>query len=83
MAGEWVWFANYGRILYRSGDTPGKRLIGVTFNINDRKQKEDEIAQINRQLVEQNKLLQELNTALELLASNDSLTGLANRRTLM
>lgn len=82
-AGEWVWFANYGRIMDRSGATPGKRLIGVTFNINDRKQKEDEIAQINRQLVEQNKLLQEFNIALELLASNDSLTGLANRRTLM
>jgi diguanylate cyclase (GGDEF)-like protein len=82
-AGEWVWFANYGRIMDRSGATPGKRLIGVTFNINDRKQKEDEIAQINRQLIEQNKLLQEFNTALELLASNDSLTGLANRRTLM
>jgi diguanylate cyclase (GGDEF)-like protein len=78
-----VWFANYGRIMDRSGATPGKRLIGVTFNINDRKQKEDEIAQINRQLIEQNKLLQEFNTALELLASNDSLTGLANRRTLM
>ena len=82
-AGEWIWFANYGRIMDRSSATPGKRLIGVTFNIHDRKQKEDEIAQINQQLLEQNKLLQELNTALELLAANDSLTGLANRRTLM
>jgi diguanylate cyclase (GGDEF)-like protein/PAS domain S-box-containing protein len=81
--GEWIWFANYGRIMDRSSATPGKRLIGVTFNIHDRKQKEDEIAQINQQLLEQNKLLQELNTALELLAANDSLTGLANRRTLM
>lgn len=82
-AGEWIWFANYGRIMDRSSATPGKRLIGVTFNIHDRKQKEDEIAQINQQLMEQNKLLQELNTALELLAATDSLTGLANRRTLM
>ena len=82
-AGEWVWFANYGRIMDRSSATPGKRLIGVTFNIHDRKHKEDEIAQINRQLVEQNRLLQELNTTLELLAANDSLTGLSNRRTLM
>ncbi|KRD15728.1 diguanylate cyclase [Acidovorax sp. Root267] len=82
-AGEWIWFANYGRIMDRNSATPGKRLIGVTFNIHDRKQKEDEIAQINQQLLEQNKLLQELNTALELLAANDSLTGLANRRTLM
>ena len=82
-AGEWIWFANYGRIMDRNTDTPGKRLIGVTFNIHDRKQKEDEIAQINQELLEQNKLLQELNTALELLAANDSLTGLANRRALM
>ncbi|MFY3385944.1 sensor domain-containing diguanylate cyclase [Paracidovorax sp. MALMAid1276] len=82
-AGEWVWFANYGRIMDRSSDTPGKRLIGVTFNINDRKQKEDEIAQANRQLMEQNRLLQALNTALELLAANDALTGLSNRRALM
>lgn len=82
-AGEWIWFANYGRIMDRSSATPGKRLIGVTFNIHDRKQKEHEIAQINQQLLEQNKLLQELNTALELLAANDALTGLANRRTLM
>ena len=82
-AGEWIWFANYGRIMDRNTDTPGKRLIGVTFNIHDRKQQEDEIAQINRQLVEQNQLLQELNATLELLAAHDSLTGLSNRRTLM
>ncbi len=82
-AGEWIWFANYGRIMDRSGATPGKRLIGVTFNIHDRKHKEDEIARINQQLIAQNQLLQELNTALELLAANDALTGLANRRTLM
>lgn len=81
--GEWVWFANYGRIMDGRSDTPGKRLIGVTFNIDDRKRREDEIAQINRQLVEQNRLLQQLNATLELLAANDSLTGLANRRTLM
>ncbi|CAN7264390.1 diguanylate cyclase [Acidovorax sp. LjRoot129] len=81
--GEWVWFANYGRIMDGSSDTPGKRLIGVTFNINDRKQRETEIAQINRQLIEQNRLLQQLNTTLELLAAHDALTGLANRRTLM
>lgn len=82
-AGEWIWFANYGRIMDRSSATPGKRLIGVTFNIHHRKQKEDEIAQINCQLLEKNKLLQELNATLELLAANDSLTGLSNRRTLM
>jgi len=82
-SGEWVWFANYGRIMDGHSDTPGKRLIGVTFNIHDRKCRETEIAQINQQLTEQNRLLQQLNTALERLAANDSLTGLSNRRTLM
>ncbi|MBV7539816.1 sensor domain-containing diguanylate cyclase [Acidovorax sp. sic0104] len=81
--GDWVWYANYGRIMDGNSDTPGKRLIGVTFNIDDRKRRENEIAQINRQLTEQNRLLQQLNATLEQLASNDSLTGLANRRTLM
>ncbi len=63
--------------------SPGQRFIGVTFNINDRKCKEDEIATINRQLAEQNTLLESLNATLELLAASDSLTGLANRRHLM
>jgi diguanylate cyclase (GGDEF)-like protein len=81
--GDWVWYANYGRIMDAQSDTPGRRLIGVTFNIDDRKRREDEIAQINQQLTEQNRLLQQLNATLELLAAKDSLTGLCNRRTLM
>ena len=82
-SGEWIWFANYGRIMDGHSETPGKRLIGVTFNIHDRKCRETEIAQINQQLTEQNRLLQQLNATLERLAANDSLTGLSNRRTLM
>jgi PAS domain S-box-containing protein len=35
-SGEWVWYANYGRIMDGKSSTPGKRLIGVTFNIDDR-----------------------------------------------
>lgn len=82
-SGEWVWYANYGRVMDGQSSTPGKRFIGVTFNIDDRKRKEDEIEQINQQLTEQNILLQQLNAALALLAANDALTGLSNRRTLM
>lgn len=82
-SGEWVWYANYGRIMDGKSSTPGKRLIGVTFNIDDRKRREDEIEQINRRLTDQNTLLQQLNSALALLAANDGLTGLSNRRTLM
>lgn len=81
--GSWIWYANYGRIMDAASNTPGQRFIGVTFNIDNRKRREDEIDQINRQLAEQNALLQSLNSALELLAARDSLTGLANRRTLM
>lgn len=81
--GTWVWYANYGKVMDRGSDSPGKRFVGVTFNIDDRKRKEDEITQINRQLAEQNILLQSINATLELLAASDSLTGLANRRTLM
>jgi diguanylate cyclase (GGDEF)-like protein len=81
--GDWVWYANYGRIMDAQSDTPGRRLIGVTFNIDDRKRREDEIAQINQQLTEQNRLLQQLQRGVELLAAKDSLTGLCNRRTLM
>ena len=81
--GAWVWFANYGRIMDAHAATPGRRLIGVTFNIDDRKRREQEIADINQQLREQNALQQQLNETLEGLASKDSLTGLCNRRTLM
>ncbi|MFT4243689.1 MAG: diguanylate cyclase [Acidovorax sp.] len=90
-SGAWIWFANYGRIMDGHGQSGGpaqggargRRFIGVTFNIDDRKRREDEIAQVNRQLTEQNRLLQQLNAALERLAAHDALTGLANRRTLM
>lgn len=81
--GAWVWFANYGRIMDTHAAIPGRRLIGVTFNIDDRKRREREIADINQQLREQNALLQQLNETLEGLASKDPLTGLCNRRTLM
>ena len=81
--GTWVWYANYGKVMDAGSDTPGQRFVGVTFNIDDRKRKEDELAQINQQLAEQNALLQSYNTALELLAACDPLTGLSNRRRLM
>lgn len=81
--GEWIWYANYGKIMDRSNHHRGQRFIGVTFNINDRKCKEDELARINRKLAEQNALLEQMNVMLQSLATSDSLTGLANRRKLM
>lgn len=81
--GRWVWFANYGKVMDAHADAPGQRFIGVTFNIDDRKRREQEIESINRQLAEKNALLERYNQQLTLLATTDSLTGLLNRRRLM
>ena len=81
-SGEWVWHANYGRIM-DEGDRRGSRFIGVTFNIDDRKRREDELEAINRKLAEQNVLLEKLNGTLESLATIDPLTELPNRRYFM
>ncbi len=54
-SGAWVWYANYGKVMDRDGDNSGRRFIGVTFNIDDRKRNEEELAvrgQIWRTLVE-------------------------------
>ena len=81
--GEWRWYANYGRIV--EPEPPGRRerLIGVTFNIHDRKQQEEALQIANRKLAEQNAQLEEMNRLLVTLASTDELTGMANRHTFM
>ncbi len=76
---EWVWYANYGKIMQNDK----RRFVGVTFNIDDRKRKEDEIEEINRKLTEQNALLESMNARLKSLAATDPLTSIANRRKLM
>ncbi|QHJ00224.1 diguanylate cyclase [Xylophilus rhododendri] len=81
--GDWVWYANHGRVMEGEGGRPGERFVGVTFNIDERKRRETELADIYRQLEEQNQQLHRLIASLELLAATDALTGLANRRTLM
>ncbi|MCC5852885.1 MAG: sensor domain-containing diguanylate cyclase [Alkalimonas sp.] len=80
---EWIWYGNFGKVMDGTATVEGKRFVGVTFNIDDRKRKEHEIEQMNRLLAEKNALLENLNLQLELLASTDSLTGLTNRRKLM
>ncbi|MBI4995785.1 MAG: sensor domain-containing diguanylate cyclase [Rhodocyclales bacterium] len=74
--GRWVWYANYGRIMEVADGRLGKRFIGITFNIDDRKRREEEVAELNRLLAEQNETLQTL-------ATTDALTGLSNRRVLI
>jgi len=81
-SGEWVWYANYGKIMDVGGRL-GKRFIGVTFNIDDRKRREEELAEANKLLAQQNAELDRMNAALQVLATTDALTGLANRRLLI
>lgn len=82
-AGKWIWYANYGRIMSGRGVKRGKRFIGVTFNINERKCQEDELRAANRKLAEQNALLEQMNLTLQSLSTTDPLTRLPNRRLLM
>jgi diguanylate cyclase (GGDEF)-like protein len=82
-SGTWVWYANYGKIMDRDGDNLGQRFIGVTFNIDDRKCREDELTLINRKLAEQNALLENMNVMLQSLSTSDPLTRLPNRRLLL
>lgn len=79
--GAWVWYANYGKIMTLA-EPAGRRFIGVTFNIDDRKRQEEEISAANYRLAEQNRELDRMNAILQTLATTDALTGLANRRCL-
>ena len=83
-SGEWVWYANYGKIMDRGpGRLVGHRFIGVTFNIDDRKRQEHALEQANQQLLEKNRQLEAMNELLQSMATSDSLTQLPNRRFLL
>ncbi len=75
-SGEWVWYANYGKLVDRTSTSLGRRLVGVSLNVSERKLREREIERLNARLVEQNAILQEL-------ATMDAMTGVANRRRLL
>jgi diguanylate cyclase (GGDEF)-like protein len=81
--GSWVWYANYGKIMKSGGIEHGRRFIGVTFNIDDRKSQENELRLINLKLEEQNRLLESMNITLQSLSTTDPLTRLPNRRLLL
>ena len=80
-SGAWIWYANYGRVVDRDGG--GRRLLGVTFNVDATKRREAELAHMNARLAEQNAELEQLNATLRELAASDPLTGIANRRKLL
>ncbi|MDQ8023794.1 MAG: EAL domain-containing protein [Moraxellaceae bacterium] len=78
--GEWMWYANYGRVMSGPADAGMHRFIGVTFNIDDRKRREEELSRINQLLTTQNQQLDQMNNHLEKLSTTDPLTKLCNRR---
>ncbi|MES2315906.1 MAG: EAL domain-containing protein [Pseudomonadota bacterium] len=76
-AGEWVWYANHGKIMGDDSGERGHRLIGVTFNIDDRRRKEERLEQQQRQLLESEarhrELLHNLHTAIIVHAPDTSI----------
>lgn len=79
-SGDWIWYANYGRVMNAADDSALRRFIGVTFNIDDRKRREEEMVRINALLSLQNQQLDQMNNHLERLSTTDPLTKLHNRR---
>jgi diguanylate cyclase (GGDEF)-like protein/PAS domain S-box-containing protein len=75
--GQWVWFANHGKIMLDDG-VRGRRLIGVTFNIDARRRHEDALEEHERRLAESERrhreLLHNLHTAIVVHAPDTSIT---------
>lgn len=58
--GAWFWYANHGKIIDTGGQKRGRRFIGITFRIDDRKRKDAEREVLTRALT----LLSECSTIL-------------------
>jgi len=82
-SGAWVWYANSGKIVERAGYPDTKHLIGVTYNIDARRQQEEELKRLNLELATQKEQLEQLNISLHNMAMTDALTQLPNRRLLI
>ncbi|MES2019409.1 MAG: EAL domain-containing protein [Pseudomonadota bacterium] len=67
-AGAWVWYANFGKIMGDASAVRGHRLVGVTFNIHERRCQEELLLAQQRQLQEseaqQRELLHNLHTGI-------------------
>ena len=81
--GEWVWFANYGKIIDRDEHNRGHRFTGVCFNLAEKMRYKEELSALNAQLAAQNEQLEHMNVELHRLANYDVLTNTVNRRRLM
>ncbi len=64
-SGRWVWYANHGKIV---GDAGHQRLIGVTYNIDERMRREEQLLAQQRELAaseaRHRQLLRQLHTAI-------------------
>jgi diguanylate cyclase (GGDEF)-like protein/PAS domain S-box-containing protein len=76
--GSWVWYANYGRVVDAYEGNSGRRFIGVTFNIDDRKRKEFEYAQREQDLHDQEKFSQSLLRLSKGLEGSNSYSAILN-----
>ncbi|TVP51041.1 MAG: diguanylate cyclase [Halomonas sp.] len=82
-AGEWVWFANYGKIIDRDENNRGHRFTGVCFSLEEQMRYKEELNALNTRLATQNEQLEQMNKELHRLANYDALTNTVNRRRLM
>ena len=66
--GAWVWYANHGKIMGDGSGVRGHRLIGVTFNVDERRRKEEQLEAQQRLLSDsearQRELLHQLHTGI-------------------
>ena len=58
--GSWIWYANHGKIMDGGDGVRGRRLIGVSFNIDERKQNEQRVHEQQRLLAESETRYREL-----------------------
>ena len=59
-SGEWIWYANHGKIMDRDGPEPGRRFVGISFNVDAARRAEAQRATLSRAV----KLLSSCGTAL-------------------
>ncbi|NYS59553.1 sensor domain-containing diguanylate cyclase [Vreelandella salicampi] len=81
--GEWVWFANYGKIVDRDDHHGCNRFTGVCFSLEEQMRYKEELNALNARLAAQNEQLEKMNQKLHRLANYDPLTNTVNRRRLM